>query len=349
MNSPTAPETVCILRLSALGDVTHVVPVVHALQAQWPGIQITWIIGKLEHKLVGALPDVEFIPYDKSGGWRAYRELRRRLGGRRFDALLLMQLSARANMISTAVKARRRIGYDAGRSREGHSLFINERIAPATLPHVLDTFMQFPRALGASIEERDWTLPSSDADRAWAAQAVPDDKPFAIFSPASSHVLRNWSVAGYAALADHLAAEHGLRIVLCGGPSALEKQLAQDIAAAMQAPALDLVGRDTLPQYLALLRRARLLVTPDSGPAHMGAVTGTPVLGLYAATDPQRSGPYLWREHCVNAYPEAARTFIGKPATELRWGQKIEVAGVMDLITPDAACDAADKLLATLD
>ncbi len=338
----------CILRLSALGDVTHVLPVVHTLQAQWPDIRISWIIGKLEHRLVGALPDVEFLPYDKAGGWRAWRALRRQLAGRRFDALLLMQLSARANLVSTAVRARRRIGFDRGRSKEGHGLFINERIAPATGGHVLDSLLQFPAALGAAETQLDWTLPTSDADRAWAAEQLSGREPFAVISPSSSHPRRNWRAEHYAALADHLSARHGLNIVLSGGPSAAEKELSARIAAAMQHPSLDLTGRDTLPQFIALLRRARLLVSPDSGPAHMAAIAGIPVLGLYAATDPQRSGPYLWREHCVNAYREAASRYLGKDAGELRWGTKIEQDGVMDLITPAMATDAVDKLLLTL-
>lgn len=338
----------CILRLSALGDVTHVLPVVHTLQAQWPDIQISWIIGKLEHRLVGAMPGVEFLPYDKKGGWQAWRALRRQLSGRVFDALLLMQLSARANLLSTAVRARRRIGFDRGRSKEGHSLFINERIAPASGGHVLDSLMQFPAALGATEPQWDWTLPSSDADRAWAAEQLAGHGPFAVISPASSHPRRNWRAQHYAALADHLSQRHGLHIVLSGGPSEAERTLGAQIAAAMTRPCQDLTGRDTLPQFIALLRQARLLVSPDSGPAHMAAIAGTPVLGLYAATDPMRSGPYGWREHCVNAYPEAARRFLGKDAGELRWGTKIEQDGVMDLITPAMAIEAADKLLFTL-
>ncbi|HBX72146.1 MAG TPA: glycosyl transferase, partial [Halieaceae bacterium] len=119
--SPT-PQSICLLRLSALGDVTHVVPVVLSLQQQLPGVRLTWIIGKLEARLLGDLPGVEFIVFDKRAGWRGYRELWRSLRGRRFNALLHMQVAARANLVSLLVRARLRVGYDRARSKDGHGL-----------------------------------------------------------------------------------------------------------------------------------------------------------------------------------------------------------------------------------
>src|SRR5579863_533064 len=85
------PASLCLLRTSALGDVTHVVPMVRTLQARWPDTRLTWIIGKLESRLVGDLPDVEFLIFDKGKGWRGFRDLRAQLAGRRFDALLHMR------------------------------------------------------------------------------------------------------------------------------------------------------------------------------------------------------------------------------------------------------------------
>ena len=103
----------------------------------------------------------------------------------------------------------------------------------------------------------------------------------------------------------------------------------------MQAPALDLVGKDTLKQLLALLGRARLVLTPDSGPAHMANAMGSAVLGLHACTDAERSGPYSDRRWTVNHYDQAARTFLGKPASALPWGKRVEFPGVMDLVQVD--------------
>jgi len=163
-----------------------------------------------------------------------------------------------------------------------------------------------------------------------------------MISPCSSHIRRNWFPERYAALADHAAAR-GWRVVLCGGRSQLERETADAILALMQAPALDLVGKDTLKQLPALLARADLLVTPDSGPMHIAGAMGTPVLGLHAASNPERSGPYRTRRYCVDRYDDAARKYLGKPASALKWGSKIEYDGVMGLVTVDDAIAAFER------
>jgi heptosyltransferase I len=114
----------------------------------------------------------------------------------------------------------------------------------------------------------------------------------------------------------------------------------------MREPVLDLIGRDTLKEYLAMLGKAALLVTPDSGPMHMATAMGTPVLGLHAASNPQRSGPYLSRRWCVDRYDDAARKFLGKPAEALKWGTKLEFPGVMELVSEDDARERLDAFVA---
>ena len=328
-----APRSICLLRLSALGDAVHALAVVRALQQAFPGVPVTWVIGKGEAKLLEGLDGVEFVVFDKKAGLAGWRDLRARLAGRRFDVLLNMQLALRAGLASTAIRASRRIGFDRGRSKEGHGLFINERI-PAGGHHVQDAFLQFLRPLGLAPGPVQWRLPVPEAAHRWAEEHLPGEKPTLLVSPCSSHVLRNWRPERYAAVADH-AASKGWRIALCGGRSALERETADAILATMQAPALDLVGKDTLKQLLALLGRARLVLTPDSGPAHMANAMGSAVLGLHACTDAERSGPYSDRRWTVNHYDQAARTFLGKPASALPWGKRVEFPGVMDLVQVD--------------
>jgi heptosyltransferase I len=347
---PQTPLSICLLRLSALGDVTHVVPLVRTLQAAWPQVALTWVIGKGEHRLLEGLPGVTFVEYDKKSGFAGMRALRARLlehvEGGRFDALLQMQVAARANLLSAFVPAARRIGYDRTRSKDLHGLFINERIADRPGIHVLDAIGSFCEPLGLEQARVLWDLPVPDAAREWAdAQWVEDGRPTLMISPCSSHALRNWHAERYAAVADH-AAGRGWRVVLCGGRSQLERDTTDAILAAMQAPALDLVGKDTLKQLPALLERADLVMTPDSGPMHIANAMGTKVLGLHAASNPARSGPYSDRRYCVDRYDDAARKYLGKAAAAIRWGTKIEHAGVMDLVTVDDAIGAFERYVA---
>jgi heptosyltransferase I len=336
------PNSICLLRLSALGDVTHVLPIVHALRSAWPGVAITWVIGKPEHKLLDGLPGVEFIVVDKSSGWSGLAALRQRLAGRRFDALLLMQLALRANLLSSAIHADVRIGYDRARAKELHGLFVNRRIPAQAGGHVLDTLASFIEPLGLPRAAPVWNLPIPDDARAWAADQLPGTQPTLLISPCSSHALRNWMPERYAAVADHAIAR-GHRVVLCGGRSALERHTADAILASMKQPALDLTGKDTLKQLAALLERASVVLSPDSGPVHIANAVGTRVIGLYACTDPHRSGPYSDLRWTVDRYPDAAQKLLGKPASELRWGTKIERAGTMELIDVDAVIDAFDR------
>src|SRR5689334_24247480 len=328
-----APEKVCLLRLSAIGDCCHVVPLLRTLQDAWPRTRFSWVVGKLEAKLMSLIPDVELITVDKAAGLSAYRHLRaemRRRGG--FDLLLHLQLSIRASAAAACIPAPVKLGFDKPRARELQWLFTNARVAPRQREHVLDSFMGFADALGIAHKRLRWDLPLPSTALAYAEHLIPDSQPTLLISACSSHRLRNWSAERYAALADYAHARHGMRVILCGGPSAIEREMGDAIVRLARAPLQNQVAKDTLPQLLVLLARATVLVSPDSGPAHMATMVDTPVIGLYAATNPARSGPYLSRLWCVNAYPEAARRFRGRPPERLPWTEKIEERGVMDLI-----------------
>jgi heptosyltransferase I len=328
----TPPRAVAILKLSALGDVCHTLPVVRSLQHAWPEAHFSWIIGRTEAQLVRHIPDIEFIEFDKRAGVRGYRTIHRRLRGRRFDLLLHMQFAWRASLVAALVEAPVKLGYDRERALDLQWLFTTHRIEPAPREHVMDTLFGFARRLGVEQREYRWDIPLPESARQYAANHIPDGVPTLIISPCSSHVLRNWHAAGYAQVGDYAASRLGLKVLICGGRTPLEQRMGAEIATRMHAPCTNLVGQDTLLEFYATLARARVLVTPDSGPAHMGTSLGIPVVGLYAATNPARSGPYFSRELCADRFEDAARRFLGKSAAELPWRTKIERPGVMELI-----------------
>ena len=329
------------MRLSAIGDVTHVVPVIRAICKQYPEAKITWIIGKLEARLLAGLEGVEFIVFDKKGGWAAIRQLRADLKDRKFDVLLHMQVALRANLLSKLVRASKRIGWDKPRWRDRHGWFINQSVRSVAGQHQVDAFLEFARALDVPEAPPQWDLPVSDEDINWAQQILGEGPPILMISPCSSHVLRNWSAQRYARVADYVISELNMRVVLIGGPSELELQTGRDIESAMSNSAQNLIGKDTITQSTALLKMAALVLSPDSGPAHLASAIGTPVLGLYAATPSKRSGPYNSLDLCVDKYAEVAHKFRNKNPEELRWGQRIEFPGVMDMIETE---DVIEKL-----
>jgi heptosyltransferase I len=342
-----APRSICILRLSAIGDTCHIVPIIRTLQHVWPTTQLTWIIGKTEARLMKLVAGVELITVDKRAGLSGFRNLRAQLRGRQFDVLLHMQLAIRASVMAQQVSAPIKVGFDRARARELQWLFTNAQIAPHSRQHVLDGFFGFIAALGVQERVLRWDVPLPADAVAYAESLIPDSRPTLVISPCSSHPLRNWAPEAYAAVADYACREHGMRIILAGGPTRLERETGIAIESRLDAKTkvINQVGKDTLPQLLALLSRARVLLAPDSGPVHMATMVGTPVIGLYAATNPARSGPYLSRQWCIDAYPQAAVRFCGKTPGGLPWTRKIEEPGVMDLITVPQVTAKIDELL----
>jgi heptosyltransferase I len=350
MSSPfdTPPARVCILRLSAIGDTCHVLPVVRTLQRAWPDTHFTWIIGRVEAKLLGHIPDIEFVVLDKGSMQKAYRTLRSAMRGRQFDVLMHMQLAVRASVLSTLVPARVKLGFDRRRARELQWLFTTNRVRPADRQHVMDALFGFAEKYHVYEKLLRWDIPLPDEAIEYARGVIPDGHKTMVISPCSSHRLRNWRPEYYAQVADYAVGSLGLKVVLCGGRTVLERRMGEAIVGRMKHPVTNTIGQDTLLQLLATLERATLLVTPDSGPAHMATAVGTPVVGLYAATNPTRTGPYLSRQWCVDKYDTAARRLLGKPAAELPWSTKIERPGVMDLITPDDVIKKLHSVLVSL-
>ena len=331
-----APGSVCILRLSAIGDVTHALPVLRTLQYHWPETKITWIIGKNEHSLVSDIDGVEFITFDKSLGFGAYREIRRKLSGRSFDILLHMQLSLRASITSLSIKADIRLGFDRERAKDMQWLFTNEKIVPqSTRQHVVDSFIEFPRRLGLEPVMK-WDLPvSAEAVESMKHEISGDN--FLAINPcavAKSRNWRNWTVEGYAEVADFAAEHHGMTVLLTGGPSTDERNMADSICAMCTHKPLNMVGKTSLPELVALLHLARVVIAPDTGPAHIASALGTPVIGLYAATNPQRAGPYNFMDLVVNRYPIALQKYYELEVTDAPWGKRIQSDECMALIKP---------------
>jgi heptosyltransferase I len=336
------------LRLSALGDISHVLPVVRTLQYHWPDTRISWIIGQSEYELVRHVAGVEFITFDKSAGVSAYLAMRRRLRGEQFDLLLHMQVALRASIISLMVRAGIKLGFDAARAKDLQSLFCNQQIkATSSRQHVVDSFLEFPRTFGLS-PRLHWDLPVEAEALASASNKLGDALPMFVINAcavAKSRNWRNWHAEGYAAVADYVANRHGLRVVLSGGPGSEERAMAAKISSLCQLKPLNLVGNTSLAELTAVLKLATAVLAPDTGPAHIASALGTPVIGLYAATNPQRAGPSNYLDYVVNKYPEALHKYNSTTVEDAPWGTRIRNDECMSLITVDEVTAMVDRVL----
>ncbi|MCW8329582.1 glycosyltransferase family 9 protein [Photobacterium sp. SDRW27] len=339
----SAPQSICVLRLSAIGDVSNTVAMVQAIQRQWPSTHITWITGKIEAQLIEGLPGVRFIVFDKKQGLKGYTCLWRQLQGETFDALLHLQTALRASVATLGIKAKYKLGFDAQRASDLQPLFTNTKVPSPERPHVLDGFMQFAALLGVQDIQPKWDIPFSENDSQWAQQHISSDRVLVI-TPAASKAYKNWTAEGYAALATH-AVNQGFQVILAGSPAPIEIELGSAIEQKLSVPVTNLIGKSSLKQMLALLQQASLVCAPDTGPAHMAIAVGTPVLGLYAHHNPQRTGPYLCLPYVVSVYEQCIKEETGKPVEQLPWRSRVKDEAAMTKILPDRVIGMFDKIV----
>lgn len=329
------PESICVIRLSAIGDCCHTLPVIRTIQAAWPETRITWVIGETEFQLMNGVDGVDFITFDKRRGIHGLREIRARLRGKGFPLLLHMHASMRANFVSRMIPANIRIGFDRRRARDFQWLFTNQRIPWRPEQHVMDGLFGFVEFLGLKERVLRWDIPISEPDRQFASDAVGESTLVVAISPCTSQRFRNyrnWRAENFAAVAQYAHETYGAEIILTGAATQIEQEYGAAITAETSVPVKNLIGKTTLKQLLAILDRADLLICPDSGPAHMATTVGTPVIGLYATSNPGRTGPYNSLDLVVNRYSEAVNKEFGKPVNSLRWGQRVRDPDAMDLI-----------------
>lgn len=323
-------NSVCIVRLSALGDVLMLVPLIRTLQTYLPQATLTWIISRPAYDLVEGMEGVEFVVIDKPNTLADFWRFKQQMRGRHFDVLLAPQASFRTNLLYPLIKAKRKIGYDNHRANDGHRWFIKEQITPG-LEHTLDGFLKFVEPLGRAEKVVRWDLPIAPVDHAWAEQHLPKEGPILVVNPAASKPERSWLVERYIDVLQQAQKLWQVQVVLTGGPGAYDRQLADQIINKINA--LDLVGKTKPKQLLAVINKAQAVLCPDTGPSHMAAAVNTPVVALHAVTNPLVSGPYVYPHLVVNQYPQAVQQFLGLSYEQHVWGTHVHGDKTMELVT----------------
>lgn len=337
-------SSICIVRLSALGDVLMLVPLVRTLQAAYPAAQITWIISRPAYDLVAGLSGVEFIVISKPQSLKDYYQFKKRLFGRHFDVLLATQASFRANLLYPLISADRKIGFDRLRAKDGHGWFVKERIEPGK-DHTLESFLKFARVLGVQQSKISWDLQLDPQDYEFAKRQLPiKNGVWIAVNPAASKPERSWQVDRMIAVIQHLLNQkQNITIILTGGPSDYDHQWGLQISA--HVPVINLIGKTQPKQLLALIQQVDLMICPDTGPSHMATAVGTPVMALHAVTSAQVSGPYLWKHWAVDFYPLAVNKILNKVWPNQPWGMHAHGDDTMALIPLEAVISKLDQIL----
>lgn len=305
--TPFRLERVAIVMLSAIGDAVHVLPIINALKRHAPRSRVTWFLAPRPATLVRGHPAVdEIIELSARGGLSAWRDMRRLLQSREFDLVLDFQVAIKAGLLTSLIDAPVKVGFDRRRARDLNWLFTNHKIPPHADQHVQDQYLEFLDYLGVPHDRVEWDLGPWASERGTLATLLPNPpQRFASIAVATSKLDKDWPAERWAEVIDVLHDTYGLASVLVGGPSPVERQAEETIMArATHTPASTLGC--SLREMVSVLDASTLVLSPDTAPMHIANALGRPVIALFGATDPKRTGPYgKSQELVVNAFSNA--------------------------------------------
>jgi heptosyltransferase-1 len=291
-------RNILIVKLSAIGDVIHALPVAQALKATFPQARLSWVVERAAFELVANHPYIdEVILFEKvrcrslTGMARYLPVLLRGLRRRCFDLALDLQGLLKSGLIAYLSGAPERLVYCNARELSDR---LSRRICgPNQHGHIVEQYLDVVRALGGTVTAVDFGIRFSDAE-VQSAQAILADhgwqgKPYIALIPGANWPNKRWPTGYFAQLAE-LLYQQGITSLITGGPD--DVALAEEINNAANVPVLNLTGQTSLKQLAWVLQKARVTVGGDTGPMHLAVAVGTPTVALMGPTDINRNGPY---------------------------------------------------------
>lgn len=306
----TACERILLIKPSSLGDIVTALPVLSALRRSFPRARISWLIRPAFAPLIEGHPHLdEIILFDRklhAKAWHSPRaagdllSLISKLRQSRFDAVLDLQGLFRTGLLAWLSGCPRRFG---PRWREMAHLFYTTSIPPRLeWVHVVDYYLKLVEAMGVLDLSPQFLLPekpaATTAARDLLAREGLDSEHYAVVIPGSAQVSKCWPPERFAALVDRLASEHGLAVAATGAK--FESPMIEKIRRLAKHPPANLAGRTSLPELVEVLRRAKLVVSNDTGPGQIAAALGRPLVMMFSWSNPLRVGPY-GRPQCIVA------------------------------------------------
>jgi lipopolysaccharide heptosyltransferase II len=300
-------KNILVVKLSAIGDVIHALPVSYAIKEQFPEAHLTWVVEQAAYPILEDNPYIdEIILFEKAkfrsiGGFmREIAPFRKRLRTRPYDASLDLQGLFKSAAIVFNAGAKLRIG--TANMREGAHLVSRPVRGAHARGHIVERYLDVARALGCAVDEVRFPVSVSARDRMaaetlLAREGVPEGRTFVAFAIGANWPNKRWPVEHFAALADRLYHAHYVPVLVGGGR--LDETLSQDIIRASEIPPVNMVGRTNLKQLAHIFMRASLVLGGDTGPVHLAAGLGTPTVMLMGPTDANRNGPYGQTQNAI--------------------------------------------------
>jgi heptosyltransferase-1 len=282
---PQPPSRILIVKPSAIGDVVHTLPVLNLLRKRYPAARIDWLVTPACSGILQGHPQLnDLILFQRKGWFASVGGLYRRLRDAKYDLVLDLQGLLRSGLFCWATGAPVRVGFE--NARELAPLFYNRRVpVPHKEVHAMERYLDLAEAVGCERGPVEYVWPTDEADR-FAVRTMVGERRYAVLLPGTNWATKRWPAEKFAALIEPLKRRFGLDSVIAGrGPDTAA-------AAAIATGAIDLTDRTTLRQLVALLEGAAVVIANDSGPMHIAAALGRPLVTLFGPTNPVRTGPY---------------------------------------------------------
>jgi heptosyltransferase I len=297
---------ILIVRLGSLGDIVHAIPAAAAIRRAFPEAAIDWLVDVRHRDLLDLVPLVDrkiAVNTSSLGSLSSVVGEMRRAG---YEATLDLQGLLKSAVLARLSGAPRVIGFPADLLRERAARFFYTETSGVAAPHVIDKNLSMLKAVGIRMPEVEFPL--DDRNPAIVSDAkkilgISSDERFAIINPGAAWPNKRWPPVYFAEVARGLAERHGLRSLVLWGPG--EEQLAENVCTAA-GPVAAVSPRTTVADLVSLTKAAALMISGDTGPLHIAAACGTPLIGIFGPTDPQRNGPWAEDDVVVSRYRACA-------------------------------------------
>jgi len=325
---PPTEVNILIVKLSAIGDVVHTLPSLSALRKLYPAADITWVIEEAASDLIKDHPYLDRVVVSHRKCWirdlkkgqigKTIKDIRsfiRAVRERPYDLVIDFHGLLKSAIIVFLTSGRRKLGYHSMQELSG--LFLNEKILEDMGKHAVLRYLDFPRYLGADLGEPEFLIPIQQENRERVEELLKANRidrkdGFVVVNPIAFWETKLWEDEKFARLCDLIVERLKVSVIFTGS----ESESIHRIQFLMTLPSINLGGRTTLRDLAYLYQLGALLVTTDSGPMHLAAAMGTPVIALFGPTDPLRTGPFGQGHTVIRKGLPCSPCFLKKCATK---------------------------------
>jgi lipopolysaccharide heptosyltransferase II len=321
-------KRILIVLHGSIGDVTRAIPLTRLLRRRFPGASLAWSVEPPSRPLLELCGAVdEIIVFDRPRGFTAFLPFLATIRARRFDLVLDLQRHFKSGVISRYSGAPHRLGFHRSNAKECNWLF-NNRFIPAVgndTPKILH-YMKFAEYLGIDPRPIEWNIRLGGEDIAGAEKLLGSVQDIAVLFIGSRWPSKQWFAAQIAASAAEIRRRYNMNVVFLG--AAADRELASEAESLVRDKIINLVGQTSLRQAVAIIDRARFCLGPDTGLMHIAAALRVPVVSLWGATDPVRTGPYGFDDLVIRGKADCSPCYRRRCAIGRVCMQSIDIGSI---------------------